>query len=291
MSIKTTTLRNQMQQDMQLLGLSENTQKSYLRAVRQLAAYYRQSPDKLNEKQVREYFLYLRNEKQYAAGSLKIAFSAIKFFFSHTAPRKWTTLRKLRVPKSKTLPDVLTIAEVRQLIDAVRQPHYRTLFWTAYSLGLRLDEVLHLQVRDIDNKRMLVHLHRGKGAKERFVPLPPSTLKMLREYWLRHHNQHWLFPAFARDPRKAAIAQQPMPRVSVQGAMTRVVRQLKLRKSVHFHTLRHSYATHLLDTGVNLRLIQKYLGHSSLQTTMVYLHLTFQGQEQARGKINKLMER
>ena len=291
MSTKTTTLRNQMQQDMQLLGLSENTQKSYLRAVRQLAAYYRQSPDKLNEKQVREYFLYLRDDKKFASGSLKIVYSAVKFFFTHTAPRRWQTLRKLRVPKSKTLPDVLTVAEVHQLIDAVRKPHYKTLFWTTYSLGLRLDEVLHLQVADIDSKRMLVHLHRGKGAKDRYIPLPLSTLTMLREHWSTHRNPHWLFPAFASDPVKAVTATEPMPRVSVQGAIKRVARQLGFQKSVHIHTLRHSYATHLLEAGVNLRIIQQYLGHSSLQITMVYLHLTSQGQEQARAKIDKLMER
>jgi integrase/recombinase XerD len=151
-------------------------------------------------------------------------------------------------------------------------------------------EGLHLQVGDIDSRRMLVHVHRGKGAKDRYVPLPQRTLGMLREYWSSHRHPHWLFPATGRDHRQAATAQQPMAKGSVQGAMRRVVQQLGLRKQVSIHTLRHSYATHLLEAGVNLRLIQQYLGHSSLQTTMVYLHLTSQGQQQAIDTIAKLMQ-
>ena len=137
---------------------------------------------------------------------------------------------------------------------------------------------------------MLVHVHRGKGAKDRYVPLPPRTLATLREYWASHRNPSWIFPATGRDHAQAAQATQPMAIASVQGALRRVVLQLKFRKSISIHTLRHSYATHLLEAGVNLRLIQQYLGHSSLQTTMVYLHLTSQGQEQARATIDKLME-
>ena len=136
----------------------------------------------------------------------------------------------------------------------------------------------------------MVHVHRGKGAKDRFVPLPSSTLKTLREYWATHRHPTWLFPATGRDHRRAASADGPMERSSVQGALRRVVRDLGLRKAISLHTLRHSYATHLLEAGVNLRLIQQYLGHSSLQTTMVYLHLTSVSQGQARERIEALME-
>ena len=179
---------------------------------------------------------------------------------------------------------------MRQLVGAVRTLHLRTFFWTVYSLGLRLDEALHLQVGDIDSARMLVHVHRGKGAKDRFVPLPASTLKMLRQYWVTHRHPVWLFPALGGDPRQVASARRPMARNGVQDAMRRVVVHLGLRKVVSIHTLRHSYATHLLEAGVNLRLIQQYLGHNSLETTMVYLHLTTVSQEQAAAAINKLME-
>ena len=183
-----TTLRQQMAQDLQIAGLSERTQEAYLRAVRQLADHYRQAPDRLSEQHIRDYFLFLKNQKKFAPASLKMAFYGIRYFYTHTVPREWETLKKLRVPKQKTLPDVLTVEEVRRLIDAVRTPHNKTYLWTVYSLGLRLTEGLHLQVGDVDSQRMLVHVHRGKGARDRYVPLPAKTLTMLREYWASHRN-------------------------------------------------------------------------------------------------------
>lgn len=285
----TSPLRQRMLQDLQLAGLSERTQEAYLRAVRKLAAHYRQSPDQLTEAQVRDYFLHLKNDKKFSPSAMKIAHSGIKFFYAHTVVRDWATLLKLRVTRQKTLPDVLTIDEVHRILDAVRTPHNKAFLWTVYSLGLRLQEGLALQVGDIDGQRMLVHVHRGKGAKDRYLPLPSSTLAMLRQYWATHRHPRWLFPATGRDHRQAPTATQPMGKATVQGALRRVVLQLGFRKSIHVHTLRHSYATHLLEAGVNLRLIQQYLGHSSLQTTMVYLHLTSQGQEQARATIERLM--
>jgi len=285
-----TALRKKMHQDLQLAGLSEGTQDVYLHALRQLAVHFDTPPDVLNEAQVRDYLLHLKNDRMYASSTLGIAYSAIKFFYSHTAPRDWPTLQRIRVQKEKRLPDVLSIDEVRQLIGAVRELRYRTYFSTVYSLGLRRNEGLHLQVRDIDSARMLVHVHRGKGAKDRFVPLPARTLALLREYWVTHRNPVWLFPAIGSDQSQAVSSDRPMLKDGVQHAMQRVVHQLGLRKAVSIHTLRHSYATHLLEAGVNLRLIQQYLGHSSLQTTMVYLHLTTVSQEQAVAVINKLME-
>jgi integrase/recombinase XerD len=285
-----TALRKKMHQDLQLAGLSEGTQDVYLRAVRRLAVHFDTPPDVLNEAQVRDYLLHLKNDRKLASSSLSIAYCAIKFFYSHTAPRDWPTLQRIRVQKEKRLPDVLSIDELRQLIGAVRKLCYRTYFSTVYSLGLRRNEGLHLQVRDIDSARMLVHVHRGKGAKDRFVPLPARTLGLLREYWVTHRNPVWLFPANGSDQRQAVSSDGPMSKDGVQHAMRRVVHQLGWRKAVSIHTLRHSYATHLLEAGVNLRLIQQYLGHSSLQTTMVYLHLTTVSQEQAVAVINKLME-
>jgi integrase/recombinase XerD len=284
------SLRQRMLHDLQLAGLSARTQEAYLRSVRQLADHFHAPPHRLTEPQLRDYFLHLKNDRNFAAASLGVAYSGIKFFYAHTVPRDWPTLKRLRVPREKRLPDVLSVDEVRRLIAAVRTPHNRTYFQTVYSLGLRLGEGLHLQVGDIDSARMMVHVHRGKGAKDRFVPLPPRTLKSLRAYWVTHRHPLWLFPATGRDHSQAARADGPMERSSVQGAMRRVVRDLGFRKAVSIHTLRHSYATHLLEAGVNLRLIQQYLGHSSLQTTMVYLHLTSVSQEQARERIDSLME-
>jgi integrase/recombinase XerD len=284
-----TLLRKRMLGDLQLAGLAEGTQEAYLGKVRNLTAYFMLAPDRLTEEQVREYVLYLKNDRRLATSTLKGHVAAIRFFYTHTVPRDWKTLQKLRIPQPKTLPDVLTIDEVRQLIDAVRRPHIKVFFWTVYSLGLRLKEALHLQVGDIDGKRMLVHVHLGKGAKDRYVPLPQRTLDLLRQHWLTHRDPVWLFPARKRDGARATPATRPMQRYSLQGTMRLVVQELNIHKDVTIHTLRHSYATHLLEAGVNLRLIQQYLGHTSLRTTMIYLHVTSLGQERARAVIESLM--
>jgi site-specific recombinase XerD len=283
------TLRQRMHQDLQLAGLAEGTQTAYLRAVRQLAAHFRKPPDQITEAEVRQYLVYLKDRRGYSPSSLKIAASGLIFFYTHTVPRDWLTFKNLRIPRPQSLPDVLSLAEVRRLIAAVRTPHNQTFFWTVYSLGLRLQEGLHLQVGDMDSARMVVHVHRGKGSKDRYVPLPPRTLAVLRQYGATHRHPIWLFPATGRDHAEAHSATEPMARSSVHGAMKRVVQELGFSKRVTIHTLRHSYATHLLEAGVNLRLIQQYLGHSSLQATMIYLHLTSLGQEQARATIAKLM--
>ncbi len=174
-----TSLRRRMSQDLQLAGLSDSTQDAYLRAVRGLADHFHTPPDRLSEHQVRDYLLHLKNDRHFAASSLGIAYSGIKFFYSYTILRDWPTLKRLRIPSQSRLPDVLSTDEVRRLIDAVRTPHNRAYFWTVYSLGLRLTEGLHLQVRDIDSARMMVHVRHGKGAKDRYVPLPSQTLTTL----------------------------------------------------------------------------------------------------------------
>jgi site-specific recombinase XerD len=284
-----TPLRQRMHQDLQLAGLAEGTQQEYLRVVKQFAAHFHKPPDQISEQEFREYLLYLKNERHYSPSSLKVAASGILFFFTHTVPRDWPTFKTLSIPRPQSLPDVLSIDEVRRLIDAVRIAHYKAFFWTVYSLGLRLQEALNLQVGDIDSARMVVHIHRGKGAKDRYVPLPPRTLTVLRQYWATHRHPVWLFPAHGHDIHQAHSATEPMARTTVRGVMQRLVKELGIKKRVTIHTLRHSYATHLLEAGINLRLIQQYLGHNSLQATMIYLHLTSLGQEHARATINNLM--
>jgi integrase/recombinase XerD len=245
-----TSLRQRMLQDLQLAGLSDRTQDAYTRAVRQLAEHFHTPPDRLTEAQVRDYLLHLQNDRHFAAASLAIASSGLKFFYSHTAPRDWPSLKRLGVPREQRLPDVLSTDEVRRLIAAVRTPHNRTSFRAVYSLGLRLGEGLHLQVGDIDSARMMVHVHHGKGAKDRSVPLPTTTLAALREYWATHRHPTWLFPATGRDHRRAAVADRPMERSSVQGALRRVVQELKVRKAISIHTLRHNAASRIMPTRV-----------------------------------------
>jgi site-specific recombinase XerD len=279
-----------MLQDMQLAGLATRTHESYLRAVRKFAQWLGKAPDAAVEDELRRYLLDLKNDQQWEGNSLKVAFSGLKFYYTHTCPRDWATLQRLRVPKQQTLPAVLTRDEVDRLLGAVRKPALRCFFWTVYSLGLRLQEALHLQVSDIDSPRLLVHVHRGKGHKDRLVPLPPETLTQLRAHWSTHRHPQLLFPREGRDHRQASVATLPMDESTVQDCMKKVVDQLGWGgRGVSTHTLRHSYATHLLEAGVNLRQIQKYLGHSTLQTTTLYLHLTTVGEEAAVATLRRIM--
>jgi site-specific recombinase XerD len=283
-------LAEKMHHDMQLAGLGERTHESYLRSVRKFAQWLKKSPDLATENDLRRYLLFIKNDQQWEGNSLRVAYAGLKFFYAHTCPREWPTLHKLRVPRQVKLPTVLTVAEVDQLIDAICKPAMKCFFWTVYSLGLRLQEALHLQVSDIDAGRMLVHIRRGKGHKDRLVPLTTPTLELLRAHWATHRNPHWLFPREGRNHQQSATATQPMDGTTVQGCIKKVVGQLEwAKRGVSTHSLRHSYATHLLEIGVNLRQIQKYMGHSSLQTTTLYLHLTTVGEEIAVAKIQALM--
>ncbi len=290
--IPLTPLAQRMLHDLQLAGHAERTQESYLRQVRKFAQWLKKAPDTATENDLRRYLLHIKNDQQWEGNSLRVAYSGLKFFYTHTCPQEWATLTKLRVHKQLKLPTVLTIAEVDQLMAGIRKPALHCFFWTVYSLGLRLQEALHLQVSDIDAGRMLVHVRRGKGHKDRLIPLTPKTLRLLRAQWATHRNPLWLFPAEGRNHRQAATAQRPMSDHTVQDCMTKVVDQLGwAKRGVSTHTLRHCYATHLLEAGVNLRQIQKYLGHSTLMTTTLYLHLTTVGEEVAVAKIHALMER
>ncbi|MDD2733574.1 MAG: tyrosine-type recombinase/integrase [Desulfuromonadaceae bacterium] len=195
-----------------------------------------------------------------------------------------------RAERSKKLPAILSREEILRILSCVHAPHYRAFLLTAYSCGLRLQEALYLDVGDIDSDRMLIYVHRGKGAKDRMVPLPPQTLEVLRNHWKSHRNLRLIFPVVGRGRKIAATTQSPMGKSSVQIAMKKAVRLAGvIKRSVHIHCLRHSYATHLLGEGVNLRVIQRYLGHSKIETTMVYLHLTRKGHDEAVEVINRIM--
>ena len=281
-------LYQRMSEDLHLAGLSQRTHDGYLRSIRQLADYCECSPEQINEDQLRGFFLYLKNERNFAAGSLTVALSGLKFFFGTTCPRDWPTLGTLKIQRTKSLPEVLTREQVHQIIADCQTQRIAVYLWTVYSMGLRLEEALHLQVGDIDADRGLVHIHRGKGAKDRYVPLPTSTLVQLRSYWSTHRHPRFLFPAEGRSHHESSTAKSPMAPTTVQGAIKKITRQINFGKKVSIHTLRHCYATHLLEAGVSLRVIQKYLGHTSLQTTTVYLHLTETAEVDARKTIEAI---
>ena len=284
-------LRTKMSEDLQLTSKAQRTHDGYLREIRKLADHCRMPPDQITEQQVRSYFLHLKNDRKFAAGSLTVTLSALKFFYRITCPRDWVTLEQLKVKGPKTLPEVITIEQVHNIIDACTTERMAIFFWTLYSLGLRLDEGLNLQVGDIDAARGVVHIHRGKGAKDRYLPLPTSTLNLLRQHWLTHRHPRFLFPADGRNHRNQPTAETPMAPTTPQDAMKLITKQLKFGKKVSCHTLRHSYATHLFEAGVSLKNIQKYLGHSSLQTTPVYIHITETAEADARQTVEQLFRR
>ena len=285
-----TPLRQRMIEDLQLRGLSERTQEMYVRAVRQLAEHYHQTPERITEEELRDYFLSLKNVKHYSRSASTIALCGIKFFYDHTRKREWTTLTFVRPPREQKLPVILSPEEVRTILAHLKLRRYRVCLTTIYSCGLRLQEGTHLQVPDIDSARLLVHVRCGKGAKDRYVPLPQRTLALLRQYWTTHRHPVWLFPAPGRSGLGMATATAPMPRNSVQAAFRAALKASGLQKRASVHTLRHSYATHLLEAGVNLRIIQDYLGHDSPTTTALYTHLTATADARAREALTGLME-
>ena len=280
-----TVLRQKMIEDMQLRGFALRTQEAYLLAVRQLARYYNKSPDLVTEEELRGYFLYLKNVKHAARNTCTIALCGIKFFFQHTLGREWKTFDFLRPPHEHKLPVVLSVEEVGRILNCVHHQRYRVCLTLIYACGLRLLEGVRLRVTEIDGERKMLHLHHGKGGKDRYVPLPPACLKMLRLHWQTHRNPIWLFPAL----RMGRQADQPMNESALQRAFRAALKESGVRKKATVHSLRHSYATHLLEAGVNLRVIQSYLGHASPTTTAIYTHLTSNTHAHTSDKINELV--
>jgi integrase/recombinase XerD len=282
-------LRTRFLEDMQLHGYSPKTQSCYVGAVQALARHYGKSPDLITEEQLRQYFLHLTLERKVARATATIALCGIKFFFQNTLQRNWTAFKLLRPPKSKKLPAVLSREEVVAILGGVSAPIYRVCLRTIYSCGLRLNEGRCLQVADVDSARMLLRIH-GKSSKDRYVPLPDKTLQQLRELWRTHRSPLWLFPAVTRHGLKHSVQHDcgPIARSALQRAFRRALHQSSVRKAAHVHTLRHSYATHLLEAGVNLRVIQAILGHATPTTTAVYTHLTQQVRDSVALPINQL---
>jgi integrase len=282
-----------MQQDLQLHGYSQRSQELYLRAVRQLTERFNKPPDQITEEELRDYFLYVKNVKKWSRTASTIAICGIKFFFEKTLGREWTTLKLVRSHREKRLPVILTADEIRRILKCVRFERYRICLLVIYSCGLRLLEGCNLKVSNIDSGRMLVHIEGGKGNKDRYVPLPQRTLEALRQHWKTHRHPTWLFPAAGRGGKhnEFATATRPTPHSNVQIAFKVALRKSGVNKpNASVRSLRHSYATHLLEQGVNLRLIQEYLGHNSPRTTAIYTHLTEVAQAQAATIINRMME-
>jgi integrase/recombinase XerD len=273
-------LRQKMIEDMQLKGLAVRTQEAYVNAVLQLSRRYKKSPDCIEEEELREYFLYLKNEKRVAESTFSIALCGIKFFYEQTLKKEWHTLQLVRPERKKKLPVVLSLEEVKRVLDCVHRLPYQVCLKTIYACGLRLLEGTRLRVKDIDSQRKMIHVVQGKGNKDRYVPLPDHTLKLLRHFWVTHRNPDWMFPA--------RNGLEPMNETALQKAFQAALRESGVHKKASVHTLRHSYATHLLEAGVDLRIIQVYLGHASPSTTAIYTHLTSVTEAQVNQRINQI---
>ena len=288
-----TVLRQKMIEDMQLHGLSPRTQEVYAGCVRQLAQHYHKSPDQISEEELRQYFLYLKNEKKAANSTRSIALHALRFFYEYTLQRKSETLVLIRPEHGKHLPVVLSQDEVATLLGYIQKERYRVCLTVIYACGLRATEGLSLVPKNIDSKRKMVHVVGGKGARDRYVPLPESCLVLLRKFWQTHRNPNWIFPAhrFLKASQKPTgqFAQEPMDLSGMTRAYHDALNAGGIKKDASIHSLRHSYATHLLESGVDLRTIQTYLGHSSLNTTAIYLHLTSKVEKKALASIESIV--
>ena len=227
-------------QALQLAGMSESTQLCYARSVRQLVDHCGKTPDLITEDQLRDYFLHRINESDRAPATVKICFCGIKFFFVNVLKREWHIFKILRAQKEKRLPCVLSKSEIDAILNQVRTFRNKVFLAAVYSCGLRLQEALYLQVSDIDGERMQIHVHRGKGAKDRYVPLPEETLFLLRKYWATHRNPVLIFPALGRGNNQASTSKNPMAIDSVQGALKSEIRgrnQKAPRHDAHSETL------------------------------------------------------
>jgi len=265
-----THLRKAMLEELQRRNYSQTTTANYLRVVEQFALYFGKAPDQLGPEHVRQYQAHLLRERKLSASTVGLAVAALRFFFVKTLRRSYKP-DYLPYPKQpKRLPTILSRDEVRQLIDAAKNLYHRAILATLYATGMRRAEVANLKVDDIDSERMLVHVRQGKRARDRDLPLSPVLLETLREYWCWMKPKTYLFPGTVNNWR----TDKPITPKGVWTACREAAERAGLHKRVSPHTLRHSYATHLLEAGADLRTIQLLLGHSNLNHTTVYLHLS-----------------
>ena len=260
------TLKQRMKDDLQLRGLSPRTQATYIVQVTRFARYFNKLPDKLGEKEVKEYLLHLLNEKHVSYATLAQSYSALKFIYEVTLRRPWA-VKRIPYPKTpRKLPVVLSKKEIGAIFSVTTNLKHRAILMMTYSAGLRISEVLHLRLSDIDRARMTVLVRQGKGKKDRYSLLSKVVLQTLDEYLQAYRPRTWLFPCVYRD--------EPISATSIQKVFRVMKSRAGITKPATVHTLRHSFATHLLEAGCDLHHVQLLLGHKSPQTTTVYLHVS-----------------
>ena len=277
-----TPLRKKMTEEMQLRRFSANTQESYLRSVTGLAGHYKISPDTITGDQLKSYFLFLANERKLAWSTINTTTAGIRFFYTEVLGRKDMSLA---IPPRKTprsLPEIFSRSELIALFGSIVNIKHRTMLMTAYGCGLRISEVISLKAANIDSTRMMVRIEHGKGDKDRYTILSPRLLAELRSYWkvCRPDPEGWLFPNRSTKEHLSTA----MPQLIFKEAK----KIAGIRKNVTFHSLRHSFSTHLLEAGTDIRTIQILLGHSSISSTSKYLHIARKDISSAKSPLDLL---
>jgi integrase/recombinase XerD len=259
------TLRDRMLADLQLRGITPRTQKTYLREVRNFAKHFNKSPEELGESEFKEYLLYLLNKRKLSEGTFRFYVAALKFLYKTTLKREWV-VEKIQYPKrKKKLPIVLDLSEVEALFSVTTNFKHKAILMITYSSGLRISEAARLKITDIDSKRMMVRIQHGKGGKDRYSILSQTALECLRQYWRKYRPKEWLF----EGNKGAHISISSIRQIFLDAK-----KRAGITKPASVHTLRHSFATHLVEAGTNLYHIQLLLGHRSPNTTTVYLHVS-----------------
>ncbi len=266
-----TRLRKMMLDDLQRRNYAETTISSYIRIVEDFSRRFQRPPDRLGPPQIREYQAELFKKRKLAASTVTVYLAALRFFYTKTLKKGWSAAETPYPKRAEHVPSILSQEEVARLIDAAGTPFHRTLLMTLYATGVRRAELTHLKITDVDSQRMVVHIRGGKGRKDRDVMLSPKLLKELREHWrrLRRKPSAWLFPG-----NRWHTGDTPIDTKVVWYACKEAAQRAGLQKDVHPHTLRHCFATHLLEQGADLRNIQMLLGHNDLEQTTIYLHVS-----------------
>lgn len=265
-----TRLRKAMLEELQRRNYAQSTAEAYIRALKEFATYYHRPPDQLGPKEISRFQLHLLRDRKLSIPSVKQRIAALRFFFNRTLKRRYP-LTEFSYPKApQRLPVILSQDEVKAMINAATSLLHRTLLMTLYSTGMRRAEVTRLKVNDIDSQRMVVHIKQGKGGKDRDVPLSPKLLETLREYWHWKKPKVYLFPGEPKRGSKGEHLTSKAVYLACKGAAHRA----GIQKNVGPHTLRHSFATHMLESGADLRTIQVLLGHTHIRDTTIYLHLS-----------------
>jgi integrase/recombinase XerD len=273
-------LRQRMIEDLRLRNYAERTVETYVMRVAAFARHFGKSPDLLGPQEIREYQVHLVKARQSSWSVFNQTVCALRFFYGVCLKQEWAVQQIPFPRREKKLPVVLSREEVAHLLGAVGNLKHRTILVTIYAAGLRLSEALNLRVEDVDSRRMALRVRRGKGGKDRYAPLSETLLGQLRDYWKQCRPDGWLFPG--------QEAGAPLTPSSVQKVCTEAALRAGLAKRVSPHTLRHCFATHLLETGTDLRTIQILLGHRSLSTTSVYLHVAMPGSGGRAGVVDLL---